>query len=159
MHKDTPRRLRYASGYTELNMLTEASDELESIAFEDRLSLPVLTVRLTFHMAAKHWDAVIGIARAIAREEPKNEQGWICWAYALRELQRVEEARAVLLEAEPLHGEKCAVLHYNLGCYYCLLGETEKALQRLHRAYKMHPPFKADAVYDPDLARLFGEVA
>lgn len=156
--KDTPRRLRYASGYMELNMLAEANEELEAIAFEDRLALPVLAVRLEFEMATKHWDAVIGIARTVAREDLGHERAWICWAFALREMQRVEEARDVLLEADPLHGEKSAVLHYNLARYLCLLDRVEMARARLARACKMHPPFKTAALDDPDLERVWGEM-
>lgn len=93
---------------------------------------------------------------AVARRFPDVEQGWIHWAYALRELQLVEKAREVLLEAEPLHGEKSAVLHFNLGCYYCLLGEHETARDRVSRACRMNAKLKAEAVDDPDLAALWG---
>ncbi len=158
MHNDTPRHLRYASGYIALNLLNEASDELEAIAFEDRLAAPVLGVRVELHMAAKHWDMVVGIARELTRQTPDHERGWICWAYALRELNRVQEALDVLLEAEPLHGEKVAVLHYNLACYYCLLGNLEAARERLRRACQMHEPLKKDALEDPDLEAICGEV-
>lgn len=154
IYKDTSRRLRYASGYIELGMINDASDELEAIRAEDRFAVPVLVVRLELHMAANHWETVVGLGRELAQQSPKHERAWICWAYALRELQRVDEARAVLLEAEPLHGRTSALLHYNLACYYCLLGEQATARQRLAQACKLAPGFKEDARHDPDLANL-----
>jgi tetratricopeptide (TPR) repeat protein len=156
MHKDTPRRLRYATGYIELNLLNDASDELEAIAFEDRLAPPVLAVRIELHLAAEQWETVVGVGRELAHRAPENERGWICWAYALRALQRVEAARDVLLEAEPLHGKASATLHYSLGCYYCLLGQLDTAIECLKRAFELHPEFKHAAVDDPDLAGMFG---
>lgn len=155
MHKDTPRRLRHADGYTELGMLNEASDELEAIAFEDRLSAPVLTARLKLHMEAEHWETVIGVGSRLAQMTPELKEAWINWAYALRELNRVEEAKAVLLKAEPIQGEKCGLLHYNLACYLCLLGDIAGARERLQRACKMDKQWKAAALEDPDLERLW----
>ncbi len=151
VHKDTPRRLRYASGYIELSMFNEASDELEAIVAEDRFAPPVLAVRLELHMAAGHWETVVGIGRDLAEKTPEQERAWICWAYALRELQRIDEARAVLLEAEPRHGQTSALLHYNLACYYCLLGEIATARSRLAQACKLEPKFKEAALQDRDL--------
>lgn len=154
MHKKTPRRLRYASGYIELRMFNEASDELEAVVAEDRFEPEVLAVRLELHMAAGHWETVVGIGRELARLTPGQERAWICWAYALRELQQVAEARAVLLEAEPRHGATSALLHYNLACYYCLLGELETARTRLAQACQLEPRFKAEAAQDRDLEAL-----
>ena len=155
MHRDTPRHLRHAQGYLELRMLSEAADELDAIASTDRLKPPVLAVRLELEMAAEHWDAVVDIGSNLARETPENERAWICWAYALREVDRVVEARAVLLSAETMHGQTSAILHYNLACYDCLLGDLVIARERLERACKMEPCFEDDARDDPDLAALW----
>lgn len=155
MHNATPRHLRYASGYMELGMLDDAAFEIEAIAFEDRFAPPVLAVRVELYMAAKQWEIVVGVARELAAQCPTSERAWICWAYALRELQRIDEARAVLLKAEPMHGENSAVLHYNLACYYCLLGDLETARQRLSRACKIDPNLKDEALEDSDLVAVW----
>ena len=63
----------------------------------------------------------------------------------------------MLLEAEPIHGA-CAVLHFNLGCYHCLLGEMDKARERVRRACRLDAEFKQSALYDPDLNAIWGEV-
>ena len=153
-NKDTAKRLRYASGYTELGMLNEASDELEAIDFADRFLPEVLAARIELHMAAKHWETVVGVGRELTARAPAIEQGWISWAFALRELNRVAEAKAVLIEAEQ-QGISCAVLDYNLACYHSILGEMADAKKRLHRACSMEARFKKDALDDPDLEALW----
>lgn len=79
--------------------------------------------------------------------------------FALRELQRVEEAKAVLLEAEPIHGKKCALLHYNLACYACLLGDHVEAKKRLRVACKMDKQWKRAALDDDDLKAMWEDIA
>jgi len=94
------------------------------------------------------------VAKALAEAEPAEEHGWISWAYALRELERVKEAQEVLLRAEVLHGKSCAVLHYNLACYACLLGDKVDAKRRLATAVALDAEFKRSATEDPDLAAM-----
>jgi Flp pilus assembly protein TadD len=150
----TARHLEYAAGYLSLGLLNEASDELELIEGEDRLSAAVMAARSDLYLAAKNWDLLIAVARELARLTPKNDQGWIQWAYALRELGRVAEAKAVLLQAEPIHA-KCAVLHYNMACYECLLGDIPEARRRLAVACKMGQEWKKAALDDPDLKAIW----
>jgi len=151
----TDKRLEYASGFIALGMVDEASDELEAIDYPDRLSAKVLSVRIDLYHEAKDWELLKAVAKAYAKVLPKEEKGWISHAFALRELSLVEEARTVLLEAEPVHGEGCATLHYNLACYHCLLGELEEAKGRLKRACKADASFKKEALDDPDLKGLW----
>jgi tetratricopeptide (TPR) repeat protein len=154
----TVRRLEYATGFIELGLLNEASEELELIEGEDRLSGEVMTVRGNLYMAAKNWDLLIAVSRELARQCPKIDQGWIHYAYALRELGRIAEAKAVLLQAEPLHA-KCAALHYNMACYECLLGDIPEARRRLSVACKMGNEWKKAALTDPDLKAMWDDVA
>lgn len=158
MNADTARHVRYARGYLELGMKNEASDELEAIAAADRFLPEVLEVRIAFHMEGRHWETVISVARELTVLKPENEQGWISWAYALRELGRIAEAKAVLFEAKPRHGGTSAVLHYNLACYHCLLGELAEARAYLATACRMHPPFKDEAQEDTDLEAIWDEL-
>ena len=85
--------------------------------------------------------------------------GWIDWAYALRALGRVEEAKAVLLEAYPAHGNRCATLNYNLACYFCVLGDYEEAKNRLRVACKLDEHFKKAALDDKDLQAIWEQIA
>lgn len=152
--RDAVRRMEYALGYLTLGMLTEAGEELDSIAPEEQWLPLVRSMRVDWHLAQKQWKKVIIVAGELARAHPDVENAWIGWAYALRELNQVDEARAVLRQAEPHHGETSAVLQYNLACYDALLGSLESARARLATAIRMDKQFKAASRDDPDLAAL-----
>lgn len=137
-----------------LGMLADAARELAGIPREDDADRDVLEARLDLATQRRSWKTAVRLGEQLATRYPEIEAGWIGWAYALRELQQVEEARAVLLEAEPRHGKKSALLHFNLACYYALLGEPDNARERLERACKLDVRFKDDALTDPDLASL-----
>lgn len=155
----TRRRLEFASGYIELGLLEAASEELEAVVGADRLTAEVMSVRADLTMAAKQWDLLLAVARELVRQRPELEKGWIHAAFALRELNRVEEAKATLLQAEPQHGETSAVLHYNLACYHCLLHEPAEAKRRLANACRMNAEWKQAALADPDLEAMWDEIA
>ena len=150
----TARHVSYALGYIGLGMLKHAAAELKLIAKTDQAQADVLSVRVELLMAAREWEGVIELAGPMARAHPQVESAWIGWAYALRELNRVAEARAVLLEAEPQHGATSAVLHYNLACYDSLLGDLPSARRRLATACKMDARLREDGAKDPDLLAL-----
>lgn len=152
--RDTRWRVEYAQGYIGLGMYEDAWKELESIAAEDQLRAEVRSMRVDYHVAKKQWEKAVVVAAELARAHPGVENAWIGWAYALRELGQVEEARAVLRVAETHHGKTSAVLHYNLACYESLLGALERARQRLEIACKMEQQFKEAAKEDPDLEAL-----
>ena len=82
--KATAQRLRYADGYLALGLLTDASDELELIEGEDRLSNEVLILRSDLYMQAKQWDLLEAMARELTQRDPNYEKGWIDRAYSLR---------------------------------------------------------------------------
>ena len=152
----TRHRLSYFAGYLELGLLREASAELAAITPRDRHSTPVRLARIELAMTEAKWPAVIALAQPIADKHPKEERAWIAWAYALRELQRIEEARAVLLRAEPHHGATSAVLQFNLACYESLLGNFEAARERLKRAGHIDQAWCDEAAPDdPDLQPLW----
>ncbi len=158
MNVVTARHVKYAQGYLGLGLFNEAADELEAIEAEDRFLPAVMAVRLELYWESKQWQNVIRTARELVAADPGCERAWIGWAFALREVGQIAEAKAVLLEAEPRHGPNSALLQYNLGCYHCLLGELSEARSRLKQAFRMHPPFKDEAAEDPDLEALWAEL-
>jgi predicted Zn-dependent protease len=150
----TRRRVSHAHGYLGLGMFKEAAVELDLIAKHDQSLPEVQSTRLDLHMERKQWHKALRVGKDLARTHPEIEHAWIGWAYALRELDRIAEARTVLLEAEPRHGKSSAVLHYNLACYASLLGEMSEAQTRLTVACRMDDQFDAHAAVDPDLQGL-----
>lgn len=154
----TRRRVEYARGYLELGLLAEAAAELDAISPPENDSVDVLSARVDLHMETKEWDRVIDAARVVCERKPARERAWIAWAYALRELQRIVEARDVLLRAEKLHG-RCGVLHYNLACYFCLLGDLTEADRRLKMAGALDDVWLQSALQDPDLREMRSRIA
>lgn len=49
----------------------------------------------------------------------------------------------------------CAVIHYNLACYECQLGELEVAKARLRHAFKLDAHLRTLALDDEDLKPLW----
>jgi tetratricopeptide (TPR) repeat protein len=154
----TATRVQYATGYIALGLLDQAEAELAAIPSEDRELPDALAAQTELAMAARCWTDVVRFARRLTEVRPDDVQGWVWWAYALREMQQVRDARSVLLQIETTHGNEHAVVPYNLACYYSLLGEVDIATRYLSKACKMDPGFKDSAVTDPDLVALRADI-
>jgi tetratricopeptide (TPR) repeat protein len=155
----TSRHLQYARGYIELGMINEASDELEAIEGDDRMTEEVLAVRVDLYSAAKSWELMANVSKHLTEYYPKQSDHWIHRAFALKELDKVEDAKAVALRVLELHPD-CALLQYNLACYLSLLEEFKPAKKHLNLACVTDERFKLTATEDSDLDGLweaFGE--
>ena len=107
----------------------------------------------------QRWDLAVTAAQEYAQRHPLEPKGWISWAFALRRLKSIPDAELILLEGEKRIGGTCALIHYNLACYRCQLGDRAGALQRLAVACRMDPHWKTAALDDPDLASLKDDIA
>lgn len=150
----TAKHLDYALGYIGLNLLAEARNELALIKTADRETPAVLAIHIELAMAKSAWTRVIALASQVAAATPTNERPWIAWAFALREKQRILEARDVLLRAQRVLPAPSPLVDYNLACYFCLLGDLPEARRHLKRACAREPEWKEEASADPDLAGL-----
>ncbi len=150
----TRKHLDYAEGYLGLHLLKEAKAELGLIPPEDRNAPEVLALHVELAMAGNAWTRVIAVAKKLSSARPAEERPWIAWAYALREKQRIAEARDVLLHGESAITHPSALVDYNLACYFSLLGDLAEARRRLKRACIREPAWKAEALADPDLVPL-----
>jgi predicted Zn-dependent protease len=155
----TQRHLEYTQGYLMLGLVEEAAAELELIPDQDALSDNVLEVAIDVYSMQQRWNSAVTAAQEYARRNPDEPKGWISWAFALRRLKSIQEAEAVLLEGEKRVGNTCALIHYNLACYRCQLGDKSGAMERLTTACRMEPVWKQSALADPDLAPLKDEIA
>lgn len=141
-----------------MGLLEEAANELILIDPADQSAPVVIRAKIELHMAAKQWDRVIAQAQPLANEYPEFHEAWIAWAYALRELQHVAEALAVLERGLKHHGETHPIFYYNLACYHCLLGDLNPARASLRTACGADEDFKAMAAEDTDLRPLWAEL-
>jgi tetratricopeptide (TPR) repeat protein len=150
----TRKHLDYAFGYIGLNLFSEARAELALIPASDRSQPEVIIAQIELAMATSAWARVITLSPRVIATNPDLERPWIAWAFALREKQRIEEARDILLRGEKLITEPSPLVDYNLACYFCLLGDLHEALRRLKRAFVREPAWKIEAATDPDLVAL-----
>jgi Flp pilus assembly protein TadD len=118
----------------------------------------VLLVRLEIYRGLEKWELMRTVAGRLAAHDPDDVQWAISLAYATRRAQTIEAAKSILLEAvERLPDEP--ILHYNLACYECQLGDLEVAKARLAHAFQLAPKCRLMALDDDDLAPLWDSLA
>lgn len=152
---DPSQHLRAATGFLDLGMAQDAWDELEKLPSFLTDSDAVLDLRMEIYQKLGKWESARELAESLARRSPENLSWWIHWAYSLRREKSVEAARAVLLEAAPLH-PNAGLIPYNLACYACVLGQVGAARKLLETAFGMSANFKRLAPNDPDLRAIYG---
>src|SRR4051812_25298986 len=111
-----------AEGYVELGMHIDANHELEQLEPEDRILPAVIAIRIEIYRALEKWELMQTVAKMLALHEPGKVQWTVDWAYATRRCDSIDAARLILLEAVE-RIPTAAILHYNLACYECLLGD------------------------------------
>lgn len=146
--------LAYAAGYLQLGMIAEARTELDCLAPEDLSASAALALRLEIAMAEEDWTEVLVRALPLVAQDNTEERPWIAWAYALRELQRIEEARETLLTGARLIKNPSLLVAYNLACYAALLGDLPEARRLLAGVFAEDDSWRAVAREDDDLAAL-----
>ena len=148
-----------ATGWLELGNWKEGVLELDQIGPELQNHPDVLRVRWALASAAKDWQRAVEFASALAQKEPDDSFGFIHQAYALHEMRRTREAWD-LLSAVAGKFPKEYLIQYNLACYACQLGERDKALAFLGKAFKLGGTrdVRGMALKDPDLAPLRREI-
>lgn len=150
----TAKHIQYANGFLELGMLDEASDEIEQIEGEDRMSVEVMAFRSQLYCEAKQWELMEAVSKYVAQKAPEIPQGWIMWANALRYQERLEEAKKVAFKALEKH-PKVGELWFNLGCYFSLLGDQKEAQKHISKATELNKKLQQQALDDPDLSKLW----
>lgn len=155
--EEDQRHLQAAAGYIELRMYLDANDELERVTAELRHLPQVLVFRLEIYRALEKWELMQTVARRLANGEPENVQWWISWAYATRRADSIDAARLILVNAMELHSA-AAVIHYNLACYLCQLGDLEESKATLQRAFELDERFRSKALQDEDLEPLWASM-
>ena len=143
-----------AVGYVELGMFQDANDQLEKIDPFNRAAPEVLAVRLAIYRGLKKWELMQQIAKRLKEFQPDNVQWTISLAYATRRAYSIDVAMEILLDAEAKFPREAAI-PYNLACYYCQLGEMEKAKRYLKGAFEIDLNWRKAALDDEDLKPLW----
>jgi len=152
------RRLSTAEGYLMLGLFDDAAVELDSLPAETQGREEVLTVRLALCQATERWAAMQAAARRLLDLEPASSDWCIALAYATRRAESIEQARLILMEALDRHPLE-PLVHYNLACYDCQLGDVPSAKQFIERALRLKPSMGRMALEDEDLAPIWASLA
>jgi Flp pilus assembly protein TadD len=151
--------LRAALGWLELGNPREAIAELTRLNPAARGHPEAIEARWRICAAERRWEEALAVAGELVAAAPDEPTGWVDQSYALHELKRTAEARAVLLPKAALF-PKVSVIPYNLACYACQLGELAEARGWLQRALKLRNKAELQrlALNDPDLRPLWDEI-
>jgi tetratricopeptide (TPR) repeat protein len=148
------KHLIAASGYLELGMVEDAAAEIEEIAPEDKMRQEVVMLRVEIYRSAKKWDAMAALANYLVEKFPDEPGGWLDWAWAVRREKSVEDALPIMRQAAAKF-DTMPLVHYNLACYECLMGDMQVATKHLKHAFALDKKFKLIALDDPDLEALW----
>ena len=107
-------------------------------------------VRVEIYSGLKKWELLRTVAKKLADHDPDEVQWPISLAYATRRTESIEAAKLILLEAVERHPKE-PMIHYNLACYECVMGEVEVAKARLKHMLKIEPRMRMMALEDEDL--------
>ena len=156
MHIEPPDKQFFeaACGYAQLGMYLEANDQLENIDPFNRAAPKVLGVRLAIYRGLKKWELMQQVAKRLKEFQPDNVQWTISLAYATRRAFSIDVAMEILIDAEAKFPREAAI-PYNLACYYCQLGEIEKAKRYLKKAFEIDLNWRMAALEDEDLRPLW----
>ena len=154
----TEKIVTAAIGYLELGMPVDAVGALESLHPEVKNTTEVLKMRALIYHEAETWALLEPMAAELAKREPQELGWWVNWGFATRRTTDIPTARKILLDAERLHPES-AIIHFNLGCYACQLGELDEAKRRVSKAIHFDASFRAIAAADSDLEPIWDKIS
>jgi len=149
-----------ALGWLELGSVTDARQEMKSVAEQYREHPDVLEMWWKIFAEEKDWPAALASSKRLVAIAPERDTGWVQQSFALHELKRTPEAYDLLARVEKKFPQ-VYVIPYNLACYQCQMGKRAEALRWLKRAVKAAdaPTIRAMAMLDPDLASLRDELS
>lgn len=143
--------LAAAKGWLELLAFDDAARELEAIRPELRDHAAVLEVRWALAANSGNWQDALAIAVSLTSLMPDKSEGWIYQGSALAELNRHDDAYAVMLQGHERFPDD-EILAYDLSCVCCALGRDDEAVEWIRKAIALAgPAMRERAIDDPDL--------
>lgn len=154
---DLLQLLVQADGFADLQMWKRSQDLLDRIPEVWREHPLVMRCRLSLAMGQAAWAAAAALARTLSEREPGEVAHRVHLAYSVRRAESISAAREILLQARESFPDE-PILHFNLACYECRLGNLPAAREHLRRARELSPPCRELALQDDDLESLWPEL-
>jgi predicted Zn-dependent protease len=150
-----------ATGWLELGNCVEARAELAHLSAAYRQHPAVLELEWSVSAAERNWEAAFTAARVLMVALPEEPAGWLHSAYACRRMAGggLKQAQTLLQPAADKFPQE-PVIHFNLACYACQLGQLPEAREWLRRAEAIggKKAIIAMALADEDLKPLWPEL-
>ncbi len=151
------KRWQAATGFVELQMFDDANEELEKIDAFNRAAPEVLAVRIAIYRGLEKWELMQELAKRLTDFQPHDAQWTISLAYATRRADSIDAAKELLLNAEPKFPNEPAI-KYNLACYFCQIGDIQKAKNYLRKTFEIDLNLRIAALEDEDLRPLWNSL-
>jgi len=144
------RLIREAEGYLELGMPDHVLEVIENIPTKQAGGSHQLMYLKgeALRSLERHKEAVIPLRKAVDLA-PSDVHAWLALAWCYKRVGRLRLAVKALrsgLEVEP----DLAILHYNLACYYSLLGHKRAMLECLGHAFSLDANYRDMVGNEPD---------
>ena len=149
-------RLAAVEGWLGLGDWQEAEREWLQIDKELYYHPDVQQAHYLICAAAGRWDVAIEIAVTLTELTPDRPFGWFQTAFSLNKLNHTGEAYD-LLKLVVKRFPKDVLMHYNMACFACKLGNLEEAWRWLVKTFELDAPkgLQSFALQDPDLRPLW----
>jgi Flp pilus assembly protein TadD len=124
-----------AEGWLGLGLPREAIAELRHVSCDALGDPTTLNLLWMAHAEIEEWDLAHDVANRLVECAPKEPNGWIHRAYAIRRKSggSIQEAWIALYPAVQLFPDE-SIIPYNLACYSCQLGNLGEAVTWFERA-------------------------
>ena len=148
-----------ALGWAELGDYDQSNEELGKLAPRLLAHPNALTLRWHICIRAKNWAAALKIAETLRKTFPHLPEAWIMAATAQHQLNRIEDARETLKEADSKFPHN--VIPFRFACNLCALGQIRDAEIWLEKALAtpFAPILKLIALQNPALKPLWKKIA
>jgi tetratricopeptide (TPR) repeat protein len=147
-----------AEGLLELGLPTEAYEELDKLAPEDRQRAEVLRMRFNIHASVGNWDLAKAVATRLVDAYPDDAKHWLSLAAAANHITGKAEAEAVLRRATLAHSKDAGILYALAGCA-SIAGRIDAAYTLLEEALRIEPSFRLQAISDPAMKPVWDHLA
>ncbi len=130
-----------AEGYLELGMPQHALDSLARMGDPSNLSSHALCLWAEALQTMDRWaDALVPLSHA-SKLAPDNIHIWLAMGWCHKRTGDIDLAIEDLEEALAIDPAE-AIIHYNLSCYLCLVGDKIRALFHLGEALAIDPEYR-----------------
>jgi tetratricopeptide (TPR) repeat protein len=143
-----------ALGYSELGMYRDADAELNQLDGPSQEATEVLALRVDIYRVLGKPELMQESVAKLQEHDLEEIESAISLVYSNRRGESLEVLKMILLTALDSDPEQ-PIIHYNLACYECQVGDFKTAARHLARAIQLNATFELLALQDEELRPLW----